>query len=89
MLDKDVSATGVWIGFAFARIAYILTEVVNRLLGLGLSPQVTILVLPTTMWWSIAINFYLLYHRVTLPLPLWLTCGHPVVYGGMISNVCG
>lgn len=88
MSDKDVSATGVWIGFAFAPIAFILTEAVNRSLSLGLGPQVTILVLPTTMWWSLAINLYLLYHRVTLPLPLWLTSGHSVAYGGMISNVC-
>lgn len=32
--------------------------------------------------------FYLALHPVTLPLPQWLTFGHPVTFGGIVLKVC-
>lgn len=50
--------------------------------------MVSVALLPLMIFWDLQINHYLVYHRVTLPLPAWLTSGHPVAYGGMKSNVC-
>jgi hypothetical protein len=38
--------------------------------------------------WTRWVVLYLLFHPVTLPLPTWLTSGHPVTFGGITPNVC-
>lgn len=77
-----------WVGIALSILAAILTETANWYFDLGLHPEVAILVMTLTALWSLPMFLYLLYHRVTLPLPTWLTCGHPVAFGGAASNVC-
>ena len=39
------------------------------------------------LWIHLA-ALYLIYHPVTLPLPTWLTSGHPVTFGGFRPDIC-
>jgi hypothetical protein len=72
---------GFFFGFCIAKI--------NKNLRTGWNLDDSFLIpLSWTALWGSAISMYLVYHRVTLPLPAWLTFGHPVTVRGVLPNVC-
>jgi hypothetical protein len=80
--------TALGIGCALSFLVPILVEAVNWYLDLGLHFEVAFTAWLLADLWTFPTGFYLLYHPVTLPLPTWLTFGHPVTFGGIAPNVC-
>lgn len=80
--------TALATGCALSFLVPILVATVNWFLDLGLHPGVGIAAWLLADLWTFPTAFWLLYHPVTLPLPTWLTFGHPVTFGGITPNVC-
>jgi len=74
--------------FALSILVPILEVTISWYLDLGLRPEVGISAWLLAIGWTFPAAFYILYHPVTLPLPTWLTSGHPVTFGGIIPDVC-
>lgn len=75
------------VGFALSWLAPILLAFIDFKLGLGINPDVAPLAMLRAMLWILPIAAYLIHHPATLPLPQWLTFGHPVTFGGIVPNV--
>jgi hypothetical protein len=80
--------TAFAVGCALSFLVPITVETFNRYLDLGLHFEAGFLAWLLADFWTFPTGFYLLYHPVTLPLPTWLTFGHPVTFGGISPNVC-
>ena len=74
--------------FALSFLVPILGVAINWYFHLGLNPDVALIAWVLELIWAFPVAFYLVYHPVTLPLPTWLTYGHPVTFGGIEPNVC-
>lgn len=74
--------------FALSFLVPILGAAINWYFHLGLNPDVALIAWVLELIWAFPVAFYLVYHPVTLPLPTWLTYGHPVTFGGIEPNVC-
>lgn len=80
--------TALGVGCALSFLVPILVEAVSWYLDLGLHFEVAFTAWLLADLWTFPTGFYLLYHPVTLPVPTWLTSGHPVTFGGIAPNVC-
>ena len=57
-------------------------------LKLGWDPIIPHLGSIFCLFWYLATTLYLVYHRLTLPLPTWLTLGYPIAFGGIRPAIC-
>lgn len=80
--------TTLAIDAALSVIAAICAYAINQHLNLGFPFNIFEGVVALGMVWTLAAPFFLIYHQVTLPLPLWMTSGHPISFGGLRPDVC-
>lgn len=57
-------------------------------LKLGWDPVILHLGYIFCLLWYLPTTLYLVYHRLTLPLPTWLTLGYPIAFGGIRPAIC-
>jgi hypothetical protein len=86
--ESKVFAWAAGTVFFTSFLTIILSESANQYWKLGLHPSVALQFGGWIVGWSIPTAMYLLYHRVTRPLPMWMTPGRPVSFGGVSSNIC-
>jgi len=86
--EGEFIVTALAVGCALSFVVPITVETLNRYLDLGLQFEVGFIAWLLADFWTFPTGFYLLYHPVTLPLPTWLTFGHPVTFGGISPSVC-
>lgn len=86
--DDQFLNTALGYCFALSFLVPTLEVAINWYFDLGLHPHVGIVAWMLAIIWTFPAAFYLIYHPVTLPLPAWLTFGHPVSFGGITPNVC-
>jgi hypothetical protein len=88
-LDREAFLDiGALIWFFLGMFFGVCGTMIDYYLDLGYGDGALLIPLFWTTLWGLATNRYLLYHRVTLPLPTWLAFGHPVTFGGVLPNVC-
>lgn len=80
--------TALGIGCALSFLVPISVSIIDWYLDLGLHFEVVFTAWLLADFWTFPTAFYLLYHPITLPLPIWLTFGQPVTFGGIAPNVC-
>lgn len=89
MAASDPLDEGVGIGIILAILLGLFTEAVIWCFNLNAPPELSLLLAMLAMGCCVPINLYIFSHRMTLPLPTWLTSGRPVAFGGTVSNICG
>lgn len=64
------------------------TGLISCYLNLGWDPVIPHLGSIFGLIWYLPTTLYLVYHRLTLPLPTWLTLGYPIAFGGIRPAIC-
>jgi hypothetical protein len=65
-----------------------LIQIADWYWGLDFHPEVRALSWFWIAGWSFPTAIYPLYYSVTLPLPMLMTSGRPISFGGVLYNVC-
>lgn len=84
--EDEFLRKAVYIGFALSHLAS--TSIFALGLCLDMHTNIHIIALMFGILWTHPTTLYLLYHPMTLPLPTWLTSGHPLIIGGITPNIC-
>ena len=85
---NDFLNKGTVFAFALGIMGAVCTGLIDWFLEMGWGPQTATLVFDFSMLWHIPIALYLIYHRLTLPLPICVTFGQPLALGGIVSDTC-